>query len=142
MNILSQRFPSLFARTPGEVFVNDIFYCNSVEDVVREVEGQPVESWKIENATAIPRGTYRITLENSPKFGPDTITFNDVEGSSFIRAHGGNDEGDTEGCVLVGYGLTDAGKIPPGFSAPALKNLKRVIKTAIASGDEVWWTIQ
>ena len=39
--------------------------CYVLEDKVREVEGQPVESWKIPHETAIPRGTYSVSITYS-----------------------------------------------------------------------------
>src|SRR4051812_46901688 len=104
LELVLQRKPfPLKRRTPGELRVNGVFFCYTVEDQVREIVGEPVRTWKVEGATAIPAGRYWVTLEKSARFGADTITINRVEGFTAIRMHAGNDEDDTEGCVVVGY---------------------------------------
>lgn len=135
LELVLQRLPSSVpARTPGELFLNGIFFCYTVEDQVREILGMPVERWKIPGATAIPAGRYWLTLEKSVLFGPDTITINGVEGFEGIRIHGGNDEEDSKGCPIVGYLLTPERTVVGGLSRPALANLKRNIKAAIEGG--------
>lgn len=123
--------------TNGQLYINDEFFCFTLEDKVREKDGVPVEKWKVKGETAIPRGIYEVTLEESPRFGPDTITINKVPGFSFIRIHSGNNPTDTEGCVIVGFRLGDNGVILPGTSRPAVAELKRRIR---ASNEKV--TIQ
>ena len=73
--------------------------CYTLEDVVREVTGQPVLAWKIRGQTAIPRGTYRVTFVNSARFGPGTLNLCDVPGFEAIRMHSGNTVQDTEGFI-------------------------------------------
>ncbi len=139
MEIVLQRLKDQFpTRTPGELRVNGVFFCYTVEDEVREDQARPVAAWKVPGATAIPAGRYLLTLEDSPRFGPGTITVNRVEGFSGVRIHGGNDEGDTEGCPLVGYELTGEGTITAGQSKAAVANLKRNIREAIARGERVF----
>lgn len=140
MEIETRRRHGFTNRTPGDVYVDGRFAVYSLEDPVREVEGQPVSAWKIAGDTAIGRGRYRVTLENSPRFGPETITINGVEGFSFIRAHGGLDETATEGCCLLGVAVAADGKIPPGMSAPGVSILKRIIREALDAGEDVFWT--
>lgn len=132
-------------RTPGELFVEHIFYAYTCEDPVREIPGKPVADWKIPGQTAIPRGRYRITLETSPKFGPETITINNVSGYVGIRMHGGLDETHTEGCPLAAYARNDDGTLVSGTSKIAIANLKRVIKEALSRRnftEEVWITVK
>lgn len=118
-------------RTTGQLYINDIFFCFTLEDVVREIEGQPVEKWKVKNETAIPTGKYSVTLENSPKFGADTITVNKVPGFQGIRIHAGNNENDTEGCVILGYKLNDDSTVLYGTTRTAVTDLKQKIKDII-----------
>lgn len=125
-------------RTPGEVRANGLFFCYSCEDPVREIAGQPVRDWKIDGETAIPAGRYAVTLDTSPRFGPDTITVHNVAGFSAIRIHSGNDEMATEGCPLVGYELTAEGAIAFGQTKAAAANLKRAIREVIAGGGKVF----
>lgn len=102
MNLYLHREPSRDGATLGRLFNGTEFVCDVLEDVVREVEGQPVSSWKVHGKTAIPAGVYDITMETSPRFGPNTITINHVDGFVGVRGHAGNYAKDTEGCLLFG----------------------------------------
>jgi hypothetical protein len=117
-------------------------FCFSLEDAVREVPGEPVEKWKVYGKTAIPSGRYRVTLETSDRFGPDTLTINGVPGFKSIRMHSGNTEIDTDGCPLLGYSVNADGTIAFGTTKTAVRDLKAKVKTAIAAGAEVWITIK
>lgn len=50
---------------------------------------------------AVPTGTYKITLYESPKHGLVPL-LNDVKGRTMIEIHEGNFEYDSKGCILVG----------------------------------------
>lgn len=146
MLLTLRRRPSLGGATIGTLHDSSKvgaaeFLCYTLEDEIREQEGVPVAVWKIKGATAIPAGRYRITLEQSPRFGPDTITINGVPGFVAIRMHAGNTSGDTEGCPLTGMAVT-ANSIVGGTSGPALKLVKERIKAAIARGESVWIEVQ
>lgn len=125
-------------RTVGQLYIDGVLFCFTLEDKVREVEGQPVEKWKVKDETAIPAGTYTVTLENSPKFGIDTITVQQVPGYSGIRIHAGNTEQNTEGCIILGYKLNDDGTIRVGTTRPAVADLKLKIKKALQEGQKVY----
>ena len=77
--------------------------CWTLEDVVREIPGQPVTAWKVKRETAIPRGTYPIRVTRSNRFGVDLPLLLDVPGFDGVRIHGGNSAADTEGCILVAH---------------------------------------
>ncbi len=134
MMLTVQREPSVDGATLGKLFVNGAFECDTLEDVIREVEGVPVADWKIAEQTAIPHGTYTLTLENSPRFGPNTMSVNDVPGYDCIRIHGGNTAQDTHGCLLVGHRSADN---VVSSSQAALTQLKVKVVTAIHNGDDV-----
>ena len=60
----------------------------------------------LENAAkAIPESTYHLTLTNSPKFGPDTILVNRVEGRTNILIHPANKYTELKGCIALGKNL-------------------------------------
>lgn len=122
--------------TFGKLFADGQFLVYTLEDEVREIEGQSVASWKIKGETAIPSGEYRITLEHSPRFGPNTLTVHDVPGFVGVRIHAGNTAADTEGCPLLGMAVNAHG-IVGGTSAPAVKLIKQVVGDAIARGEVV-----
>ena len=72
--------------TFGKIYADGAFVCYSLEDKVRESE-QSVAAWKIKGKTAIPSTDhpslddmpgYRVTLEHSPRFGPETLTLSAV----------------------------------------------------------------
>ena len=77
--------------------------CWTLEDPAREAPGEPVEAWKIKGDTAIPRGTYAVTVTRSNRFGVDLPLLLDVPGFEGVRIHGGNTAADTEGCILVAH---------------------------------------
>lgn len=76
--------------------------CYTLEDKVREVEGQPVSQWKVQNETAIPRGTYKVSITFSNRFQSKLPLLDNVDGYQGVRIHSGNSSKDTEGCILVG----------------------------------------
>jgi len=137
MKITLQRQPSVGGATIGRVSIDGTFACFSLEDEIREVVGQPVGNWKIKGATAIPAGLYRVTLEDSPRFGPGTLTINGVPGFSGVRMHGGNTAEDTEGCPLLGLRVTET-TIVGGTSRPAVALVQQRVRAALASGQQVW----
>jgi hypothetical protein len=136
MKITLQRRPSKGGATLGKLSIDGTFACYTLEDQIREVKGKPVESWKIYGETAIPAGEYRVTLENSNRFGPDTLTINAVPGFEGIRIHGGNTAADTHGCPLLGMQATDTSLIG-GTSKPAVLLVKGEVQRAIARGELV-----
>ena len=77
--------------------------CWALEDVVREVPGEPVEAWKVKGQTAIPRGIYTVHVAYSNRFKTDLPLLLDVPGFEGVRIHGGNTAADTEGCILVAH---------------------------------------
>ena len=98
------REPSIETCTHGSLYVDGAWCMWTLEDVVREVEGQPVSAWKIPGRTAIPAGTYRVALTTSQRFGRVLPLLVDVDGFSGVRIHPGNTAADTEGCILPGTG--------------------------------------
>lgn len=86
-----------------------VWLCYTLEDPVREIPGRHVETWKVAGNTAIPRGTYRMTVTRSVRFsekvGHDVYlpSLEAVEGFAGVRIHGGNYASDTEGCILVAH---------------------------------------
>lgn len=140
MKITVQRNPSLGNATLGRMSIDGGFVCYTLEDEVREIEGQPVSAWKIKGATAIPAGEYIVALQYSPRFGPDTLTLLNVPGFSYIRMHAGNASEDTEGCLLLGMRATDTSLIG-GTSRPAVQLVKAEVRAAIDRGEVVHITI-
>lgn len=140
MILTLQRRPTVAEATLGELLEQGVRLCYTLEDAVRQVAGQPVSAWKIHGRTAIPVGRYRITLETSPRFGPDTLTVWNVPGFTGVRMHAGNTHADTEGCPLLGLQVTDS-TIVGGTSKPAVDMVKRLVAADISAGNQVWLDI-
>ena len=82
--------------TIGELSVNNNYVCDTLEDRVRPT-GE-----KVYGETAIPSGTYTVTLSYSNRFKKTMPEILNVPNFSGIRIHCGNSSKDTEGCLLVG----------------------------------------
>lgn len=134
MKLLVQREPTNYGATLGKLTVDGVFQCDTLEDEIREVTDRPVLDWKVYGYTAIPQGVYKLTSENSPRFGPDTLTVNQVPGFEAIRIHAGNTDKDTHGCLLVGR---RSGPALIANSRNALAALKAVVLPALKRGEEV-----
>lgn len=135
------REPSINGATLGVLFKDGHFFGFCVEDAIREVDGQPVETWKVAGSTAIPRGTYRIDVTHSPRFGKRLPILLGVPGFDGIRLHVANTAGDVEGCIGVGLGRDDKRHMIVR-SAVGVQLLQDYIETAIAQGDRVWIDIE
>jgi len=137
VNLTLNRRPSVGGATIGELLADGKFLAFTLEDEIREIPGVPVGNWKIKGITAIPAGKYRVTMERSPRFGPNTLTINAVPGFIGVRIHGGNRHEDSEGCPLLGLKVT-ASTIVGGTSGPAVRLVKDVVSAALSSGQQVW----
>ena len=135
MNITLQRRPSTQHCTLGELSIDGVFECFTLEDVVREVAGEPAADWKIAGETAIPAGRYQVIVNHSAHFGRDLPLLLKVPGFEGIRIHPGNDDKDTEGCILVGKRILGEAIAD---SRDAFAPLFQTITEALANGEEVW----
>lgn len=135
--LVVNRRPSLGGSTVGEMTEDGVRLCYTLEDEVREVYGRPVSEWKVPGCTAIPSGRYPVVLQDSPRFGPDTLTVLDVPGFSYIRMHAGNTHEDTEGCLLLGL-RAGAATLEAGSSRPAVALVKSRVQAALKAGRLVY----
>ena len=125
--------------TFGKLSVDGAYQCETLEDIVREVEGAPVGNWKVPGDTAIPRGKYRVIVNHSQRFYRAMPLLLNVPGWDGVRIHPGNVEADTEGCILVGTERSDVGIL---HSRDAFNALFADIKEALAAGEQVWIEIE
>lgn len=136
MKLYLDRRHSSGGATLGELRAEGERLCYTLEDTVREVPGIPVGNWKVRGSTAIPAGEYRVTLEDSPRFGPGTLTVNGVSGFTGVRMHAGNSSDDTEGCPLLGMEVR-GDRIVGGTSRPAVALIKRIVREALDRKEQV-----
>ena len=103
--------------TIGRLYVNGKYFCDTLENTDRglnkKMSLRELRARKVFGKTAIPTGTYKITMSHkSPKFSKIDY-YNDfcggymprllqVVGFEGVLIHCGNNERATEGCLLVG----------------------------------------
>jgi hypothetical protein len=116
---------------------DDGFVCQTLEDPVREGD-------KIYGDTAIPNGTYRVTITRSKRFSKMLPLLHRVPGFGGIRIHCGNNTDDTSGCILVGMSRdakADSDGLQIRDSRDAMDEVQPRISVALTAGDEVWLDI-
>ncbi len=94
MKLLLKRIHRTDVSTIGELYVDGVFECYTLEDIERDV--------KIKSETAIPKGTYKIIVTMSNRFKRLLPLLMNVPNFEGVRIHSGNTNHDTEGCILVG----------------------------------------
>lgn len=94
MKITVKRLHKTDTSTIGELLVDGIFECYTLEDVERKE--------KIKSETAIPKGTYKVIINQSNRFKRLLPLLLNVPNFEGVRIHSGNTNHDTEGCILVG----------------------------------------
>ncbi|MCR4959520.1 MAG: DUF5675 family protein [Prevotella sp.] len=110
--------------TIGHLYVNGQHFCDTLENTDRGLEqtmslGELLKK-KVPGKTAIPKGTYQITMNHkSPKFskmdyyrdfcGGYMPRLLRVPGFEGVLIHRGNREDATEGCLLVGDNTSKGG---------------------------------
>ena len=103
--------------TIGQLYVDDIFFSNTIEDKDRGLnQNMPKEKilfMKKPGITAIPTGTYEIVLNvQSSKYKKSKTMMQfcqaymprllNVPGYNGVLIHPGNSASDTEGCIIPG----------------------------------------
>lgn len=145
MNLLLQRYTARTDSTGGNLYVDDIFHCYTCEDEQRDI--------KIAGETRIPSGTYEIKLRDEGgmtqryaqkfDFHQGMLWLQDVPGFEWVYIHVGNDDDDTEGCVLVGYSADiSTGEVRVFQSKKAYSDLYKKITWAMIEGEDVFIEIK
>ena len=117
MKILVDRKWKKETYTIGRLYINDVFFCNTLEDRDRGLKQTDhpdyIKARKVYAETAIPTGTYEVAMNvTSPKYSavawywklcqgkmPRLIHVPGFEG---ILVHPGSTALDSAGCLLVG----------------------------------------
>lgn len=119
MKITVKRLYKTNTSTIGELLIDGVFECYTLEDVEREV--------KVKSETAIPKGTYKVIINQSNRFKRLLPLLLNVPNFEGVRIHSGNSNHDTEGCILVGQ---TRGKDYIGKSRKAFDKLFKKMQAA------------
>ena len=119
--------------TIGDVSLEGAFVCHSLEDRVR------APGVKVQDATCIPEGRYKVVVDWSPKHLAWHLHILDVPMFTGVRIHTGNSPEDTEGCVLLGMKV-GPDVIQGGTSTPAWQTFCALVSPAIVA-DSFYITI-
>lgn len=138
MRLTLDRFYKGSNYTIGRLYIDGVYFCDTLEDTVRDLP----EEEKIYSQTAIPAGTYRITLNVvSPKYSqrksydwcggrlPRLLNVPFFDG---ILIHAGNTAKDSAGCILVGENK-EKGKV-----LNSMATLKRLYSKLQSSKDKIY----
>ncbi len=135
VKLLLERYAFGQKATLGKLYADGEQVAYALEDVMREITGEPVASWKIYGQTAIPKGMYKVITDFSQHFGHVLPHVLDVPGFEGIRIHPGNTDADTDGCILVGGKPTGDDFIPN--SRATFEKVLALIEAAEQDGGEV-----
>lgn len=116
MELLLKRFAKKSEYTIGNLYVNGIWFCNTLEDVDRKLKQsmseEEIADIKVYGKTAIPTGKYNVdittissTFKNRSWAKPHkgiVPRIKDVPGFKGVLIHPGNTAEDSLGCILVG----------------------------------------
>ena len=118
MKLLLKRIAKKDTYTIGKLYIDDKFFCNTIEDKDRGLNQsmtlEQIKKIKVPNETAIPTGTYNVILNViSPKYSKRDFYYKNankgrvprllnVPGYEGVLIHCGNTASDSSGCILVG----------------------------------------
>ena len=137
MELLLDRIYKGPKYTIGKLYIDGAYFCDTLEDVVRDlgIDG----SGKIKHETAIPPGRYKVILSMSNRFKKVMPLLLSVPYFSGIRIHSGKDKEDTSGCPLVGDNKVK-GKVLN--SRKTFNVLMVELQIATTSGEEIYITVK
>ena len=136
MKLLLKRIPKP-EYTIGHLYIDGVYFCDTLEDPVRDLNKNGVfddGEVKIYGNSAIPYGTYEVTITYSNKYQKNMPLINNVPNFTGIRIHSGNTAEDTKGCILVGENKV-IGKVIN--SKLTFDNLYPMLETAIEEGEQI-----
>ena len=128
MKIVIKREVYRETYTIGKLYIDNEFFCNTLEDRDRGLTSEmsliEINGRKVMHETAIPSGTYEVSLDYvSPKFsqypyymevcGGRLPRLLDVKGFSGVLIHVGTNASHSSGCILVGNN-TSIGQLSNG----------------------------
>lgn len=134
--------------TIGHLYIDGTYFCDTIEDTDRDLNRNGIfdgPERKIPSETAIPNGTYEITMKvTSPKFSlkadykwwpqarlPRLLNVPHFEG---ILIHAGSTERSSAGCIIVGCN-TIVGRVTQ--SMETCKKLYPILKAASDRSEKI-----
>ncbi len=149
MKLLLKRIALRDTYTIGKLYVDNHYFCDTLEDKVRDLNKDgdlnDAGEGKVAGQTAIPYGTYKVTMDvQSPKFSqrasyawckgylPRLLNVPQFDG---IMIHSGNTADHSSGCILCGENKVK-GKVINSMNT--LKRLVGILKGA----DDITITIE
>lgn len=153
---LIRKYPKI-NYTIGNLYVDGKFFCNTLEDADRGLKDSmnvaEIRVIKKPHITAIPTGTYKITLNVvSPKFSrkkfymdicegklPRLLNVKEFDGILIHVGDGPNGKDLTDGCILIGKN-TIKGGLTQGKEY--FKNLYTLMSKSKSNGEAIRITIQ
>lgn len=140
--------------TISNLYIDGVKFCNILEDTDRMISSDMdldmIKTLKVKGQTAIPTGTYKVTLSvQSPKYTKSKTMMAfckgymprllNVPGYDGVLIHPGNTAADSEGCLLVGKNDV-VGRVTN--STYWFKQLYNKMKAAIKRGETITIEIQ
>jgi len=101
LKVLRYEYTSTY--TAGELLIDDVHFCWTIEDTDRLGRGEK----KVMHETCIPEGTYKVITSFSNRFKKELPLILDVPQFEGIRIHGGNGANASSGCLILGMTKTD-----------------------------------
>lgn len=137
MELTLQRIYKGEDYTIGDLYVNNVWFSNTLEDKVRILNS--FED-KVYGETAIPVGRYKVIISYSNHFKKEMPEILNVEFFKGIRIHEGNHKDSTAGCILVG----ECKDVKEGFiynSKKTYNKLFDLLKKALSKNEEIFINI-
>lgn len=135
--------------TISNLIIDNKVFCQVLEDADRGLDSSmplaKILELKKPSITAIPRGTYEVTLDvYSPKFGSKSFykevcngklpRLLNVKGFEGVLIHCGNTDKDSAGCLLVGQNKVKGQVIN---SQATFKELYKLLKDRHDKGEKI-----
>lgn len=156
MKLTNRRIYNCPSYSIGRLYIDGLYFCDVLEDTDRGLKANKGVAWnaarKVPGATAIPKGTYEITMKvKSPKFSAAKYKKNygfcngylprlqNVPAYDGVLIHIGNYAKDTDGCLLVGKN-TKKGMVTD--STTTFRKLYEKLKAADEKGEKITIEIQ
>ncbi len=116
MDLLLRRIARKNLYTIGRLYIDGDYFCDTIEDkdrgLSKTMSKTEILKIKVPSETAIPSGTYGITMDVvSPRFknrswakpyGGKIPRLLEVPGFDGVLIHPGTDQSSTSGCIIVG----------------------------------------